>query len=44
MINKIFEEEYAKKKSREKNIATIFMKSFDTYQKQTKDAIRTLKG
>lgn len=44
LINKIFEEEYAKKKSREKNIQQIFMKSFDTHQKQTKDAIRTLKG
>lgn len=44
MINKLFEEEYAKKKNREKNIATIFIKSFDTYQKQAKDAIRSLKG
>lgn len=44
LLNKLFEEEYAKKKSREKNIAAIFTKSFDTYQKQAKDAIRSLKG
>ncbi len=44
MLNKLFEEEYAKKKNREKNIQQIFLKSFDTYQKQAKDAIRSLKG
>jgi len=44
MLNKLFEEEYAKKKTREKNIQQIFMKSFDTHQKQVKDAIRSLKG
>ncbi len=44
MLNKLFEEEYAKKKNREKNIQQIFIKSFDTYQKQARDAIRSLKG
>lgn len=44
LLNKLFEEEYAKKKNREKNIQQIFVKSFDTYQKQAKDAIRSLKG
>lgn len=44
MINKIFEEEYAKKKNREKNIQQVFAKSIDNYQKQVKDAIRALKG
>ena len=44
MIQKIFEEEYEKKKNREKNISQIFKKSFDTHQKQVKDAIRALKG
>lgn len=44
LLNKLFEEEYAKKKNREKNIQQIFIKSFDTYQKQAKDAIRSLKG
>ncbi len=44
MIQKLFEEEYAKKKNREKNIAEIFIDSFDDYQKEMKDAIRSLKG
>lgn len=43
IINKKFEEEYLKKKNREKNIHAIFMKSMDNYQKQVKDAIRALK-
>lgn len=43
IINKKFEEEYLKKKNREKNIHAIFIKSMDNYQKQVKDAIRALK-
>lgn len=43
LVNKKFEEEYLKKQNREKNILAIFNKSFDSYQKQVKDAIRCLK-
>jgi len=42
-VNKKFEEEYAKKRNRDKNIQSIFEKSIDNYQKQMKDAIRALK-
>ncbi len=44
MMNKLFEEEYSKKKSREKNIHQIFTKSFDNHQKQVKDALRILRN
>lgn len=43
IVNKKFEEEYNRKKNREKNIHAIFEKSMDNYQKQIKDAIRALK-
>lgn len=43
IVNKKFEDEYIKKKNREKNIHAIFVKSMDNYQKQVKDAIRALK-
>lgn len=43
MVNKKFEESYAKKQNKEKNIQAIFNKSIDNYQKQIKDAIRCLK-
>lgn len=44
MLTKKFEEEYNKKKNREKNIQNIFMKSIDNYNKQIKDALRSLKN
>lgn len=44
MITKKFEEEYNKKKSREKNIQNIFIKNIDNYNKMVKDAMRALKG
>lgn len=44
MITKKFEEEYNKKKTREKNIQNIFLKTQDNYNKQIKDATRALKG
>jgi hypothetical protein len=43
IINKKFEDEYIKKRNREKSIHSIFTKSIDNYQKQVKDAIRALK-
>ena len=44
LITKKFEDEYAKKKNREKNIQGIFIKSCDNYTKQVKDALRALKN
>ena len=44
MISKKFESEYEKKKNREKNIQSIFIKTQDNYNKQIKDALRTLKN
>lgn len=44
MITKKFEDEYNKKKTREKNIQGIFLKNIDNYNKQVKDAMRALKG
>lgn len=43
LVNKKFEDEYAKKQNREKNILSVFNKSIDSYQKHVKDAIRCLK-
>ncbi len=43
LITKKFEDEYNKKKNREKNIQSIFIKSCDNYAKQVKDALRALK-
>ena len=39
MITKKFEDEYTKKKNREKNIQNIFLKAQDNYNKQIKDAL-----
>lgn len=44
MIIKKFEDEYNKKKSREKNIQNVFIKNIDNYNKMVKDAMRALKG
>lgn len=44
MVTKKFEDEYSKKKTREKNIQNIFMKTQDNYNKQIKDALRALKN
>lgn len=44
MITKKFEDEYTKKKNREKNIQNIFLKAQDNYNKQIKDALRILKS
>lgn len=44
MITKKFDDEYTKKKNREKNIQNIFIKSIDNYNKQIKDALRALKN
>lgn len=44
MITKKFEDEYSKKKNREKNIQNIFLKTQDNYNKQIKDALRILKS
>ncbi len=44
MLTKKFEEAYNKKKNREKNIQNIFMKNIDNYNKQIKDALRSLKN
>lgn len=44
MITKKFEDEYTKKKNREKNIQNIFLKAQDNYNKQMKDALRILKS
>lgn len=43
MLTKKFEGEYLKKKNREKNIQSIFIKTQDNYNKQVKDALRALK-
>jgi len=43
MVNKKFDEEYAKKRNRDKTIQVIYEKSIDNYQKQTKDALRALR-
>lgn len=44
MLTKKFEEEYTKKKNREKSIQNIFIKNIDNYNKQVKDALRALKN
>lgn len=44
MLSKKFEDEYNKKKNREKNIQNIFSKNIDNYNKQIKDALRSLKN
>lgn len=44
MVTKKFEDEYSKKKTREKNIQNIFLKTQDNYNKQIKDALRALKN
>ena len=44
LITKKFEDEYTKKKNREKNIQNIFFKNIDNYNKQVKDALRALKN
>ncbi len=44
MVNKKFEDEYSKKKTREKSIQNIFAKAQDNYNKQIKDAMRALKN
>lgn len=44
MLTKKFEEEYTKKKNREKSIQNIFLKNIDSYNKQVKDALRALKN
>lgn len=44
MLSKKFEEEYAKKKNREKKIQDIFIKNIDNYNKQMKDALRAIKN
>lgn len=44
MITKKFEDEYSKKKNREKNIQNTFIKYQDNYNKQVKDALRALKS
>ena len=44
MVTKKFEDEYNKKKTREKNIQNIFIKTQDNYNKQIKDAMRALKN
>ena len=44
MLTKKFDDEYTKKKNREKNIQNIFIKNIDNYNKQIKDALRALKN
>lgn len=44
MVTKKFENEYSKKKNREKYIQSVFLKTQDNYNKQIKDAIRALKN
>lgn len=44
MLSKKFEDEYNKKKNRERNIQNIFSKNIDNYNKQIKDALRSLKN
>lgn len=44
MLSKKFEDAYNKKKNREKSIQNIFSKNIDNYNKQVKDALRSLKN
>ncbi len=44
MLSKKFEEEYNKKKKREKTIQNIFVKNIESYNKQIKDALRAIKN